>query len=90
MVQVAPLTDPRAAYQAAKLRCYAADEAWSVALRTAFGRDACNRRYDWDKSAHPAGCRALGVVARRASADMQAAWRVMQDAEMVARRVVAA
>ena len=34
----------------------AADEAYSAALHRAFGRDACNRRYDTDKSAHPEEC----------------------------------
>ena len=34
----------------------AADEAWHNALVSAFGKDACNRRYDRDKSKHPANC----------------------------------
>lgn len=35
----------------------AADEAWSAELRRAFGSDACNRRYDLDRSSHPEPCR---------------------------------
>jgi len=43
-----------------------ADDAWSACLRTCFGADACNRRYDIDKSDHPEIARtahaALGVA----------------------------
>ncbi len=35
----------------------AADAAWQAELVKAFGRDACNRRYDMDQSKHPMACR---------------------------------
>lgn len=40
----------------------AADEAWSLELRRAFGKAACDRRYDMDRRAHPASCNAAHAV----------------------------
>ena len=36
----------------------ACDAVWQGELVKAFGRDAGNRRYDYDNSGHPARCRA--------------------------------
>jgi hypothetical protein len=43
----------------ASLAFSAACDAWSKSLRRAFGNRAGDRRYDMDKSGHPAECRAL-------------------------------
>lgn len=51
----------------------AAEEKWSNALRRAFGKDACNRRYDADKSSHPEECR----VARAEWIAARDAWRAV-------------
>lgn len=39
-----------------------ADEAWQRELVAAFGKRACDRRYDLDRSAHPAACNAAFKV----------------------------
>jgi hypothetical protein len=49
-----------------------ADDLWSAELRRTFGKDACNRRYDYDDSAHPPRCRELRAAFHSAGD----AWRM--------------
>lgn len=48
--------------QALQAACIEADNAWQATLEAAFGRDAGDRRYDLDKSSHPAECQAAHAV----------------------------
>jgi hypothetical protein len=39
-----------------------ADDAWQAELVEAFGRQACERRYDLDQRDHPPACRAASAA----------------------------
>jgi hypothetical protein len=49
-----------------------ADDKWSDELFRAFGKDACNRRYDWDKTNHPANCQAAYNMLQQCRARFEA------------------
>lgn len=71
----APTTDTHFLYAAA----LAADRRFSAALKKAFGRDACNRRYDADNSAHPAEVREACAEYQTASERWREAFRAAQQ-----------
>ena len=60
--------------RAAQAAAQAANDAFHASLVRAFGRQACNRRYDEDTSRHPEECRRLGAAFVAASTALQIAW----------------
>jgi hypothetical protein len=59
----------------------AAENAWSAALVKAFGKDACNRRYDVDITGHPPEC--VRLMDKRQAA--MRAWQKALDEARAAR-----
>ena len=65
--------------RAAPAAAPAADAAVHASLVRAFGRQACNRRYDEDNSRHPKECRRLGAEFLAASIALRLAWQASGD-----------
>ena len=70
---------------AAQAAAQVADDAWHASLVRAFGRQACNRRYNEDTSRHPEACRRLGAAFLAASIALHLAWQASGEVASVER-----